>query len=98
MMSVLKELKDALQLPETTYKCHADVFEENKSCEELAKMPKHRPRAKHIAVKFHHFRRAAQEQKLQILHVESENNAADQHAKGLGRDKFEDLCRRLMGW
>jgi len=69
MMTMLKELKDTLQLPEITYKCHANVFEDNKSCEELAKMPKYRPRTKHIAVKFHHFRQAVQEQKLQILHT-----------------------------
>jgi hypothetical protein len=34
----------------------ADLFEDNKGAYELAKAPKMRPRTKHIALKYHHFR------------------------------------------
>lgn len=35
---------------------HCTLFEDNNGSLELAKAPRYRPRTKHIAVKYHHFR------------------------------------------
>ena len=45
-----------LQIPEAKLKIRYTLFEDNKGAEELAKVPKNRPRTKHIATKYHHFR------------------------------------------
>ena len=37
-------------------KVHCRVFEDNSGAIEIAKVPKRRPRTKHINIKYHHFR------------------------------------------
>ena len=41
---------------EITPNVHCKLFEDNNGALELAKAPRYRPRTKHIAVKYHHFR------------------------------------------
>ena len=40
---------------EPVFRC--TVWEDNESCMTVAKIPKFTPRTKHIAIKYHHFRR-----------------------------------------
>ena len=35
---------------------HCQVFEDNKGCIDMVKLPRMRPRTKHIVLKYHHFR------------------------------------------
>ena len=56
MMEHLEQLEKTLniKLRRPIVKCK--LFEDNNSGIELAKAPKIRPRTKHIALKYHHFR------------------------------------------
>jgi hypothetical protein len=56
MRAILKELSNTFQLAITTAQTHSTVFEENKGCVDLIAAPTMRPRTRHIAIKYHHFR------------------------------------------
>ncbi len=81
---------------EAVVKC--TVFEDNKGCLEIATAPKMRPRTRHIAIKYHHFRRHIAMKTITIKWVETNNQVADQFTKGLPREAFCRLRKMLMGW
>jgi hypothetical protein len=58
-----------------TVKC--TVFEDNNGALELATAPKMRPRTKHIAIKYHHFRSSMDSGAVQIKRVDTKNQIAD---------------------
>jgi hypothetical protein len=77
---------------------HCKAFEDNSGALELARLPKMRPRTKHINVKYHHFREAVAAKRVTILHVPSEDQLGDLLTKNLPRDLFAKLRKRIMGW
>ena len=76
----------------------ADLFEDNKGAYELAKAPKMRPRTKHIALKYHHFRQHVTNGRIRIHSIGTKEQIADIFTKGLARDQFELLRKQLCGW
>ncbi len=74
------------------------AFEDNSGALELARLPKMRPRTKHINVKYHHFREAVALGRVTILHVPTEKQFGDLLTKNLPRDQFTILRERIMGW
>ena len=74
------------------------VFEDNNGALELAKAPKMRPRTKHIALKYHHFRYHVQEGKIDIQPIDTCQQQADIFTKPLSRELFESLRQMLCGW
>jgi hypothetical protein len=76
----------------------ADLFEDNKGAYELAKAPKMRPRTKHIALKYHHFRQHVTNGTIRIHSIGTKEQIADIFTKGLARDQFELLRKQLCGW
>jgi hypothetical protein len=77
---------------------HCKTFEDNSGALQLARLPKMRPRTKHINVKYHHFREAVAQGKVTIEHVSTENQLGDALTKNLPRNLFVRLRRRYMGW
>ena len=92
------ELTTILKLPYTTLTLKCTLFEDNKGAEELAKVPKYRPRTKHIAIKYHHFREWVQNGILQIQRVETNDQQADILTKPLPLDKHTLFRENIMGW
>jgi hypothetical protein len=80
----------------TSIKCK--VFEDNIGALELAKTPKLRPRTKHIAIKYHHFRDFVKRNNVDIQHVSTVEQVADIFTKPLPRPAFEYLRKKLCGW
>ena len=76
----------------------ADLYEDNKGAYELAKAPKMRPRTKHIALKYHHFRQHVTNGTIRIHSIGTKDQIADIFTKGLARDQFEFLRKQLCGW
>ena len=74
------------------------VFEDNKSCIEIATNHKTRPRTKHLSVRLHHFRSFVQARLINIVHVSTHEQVADIFTKPLPRDQFRYLRDILMGW
>jgi hypothetical protein len=80
------------------------VFEDNVGAVELAKLPKLRPRTKHIAIQFHHFRswtsRGPQGEAAIILvqYIRTTEQQADILTKSIPRQQFQYLRRLMCGW
>ena len=74
------------------------LFEDNNGALELAKAPKYRPRTKHIALKYHHFREHVRDGSVEIHAINTEDQLADQFTKALADTTFKYLRKQLMGW
>jgi hypothetical protein len=65
LMRLIEEIQEQLDLPiDCITKVHCTLFEDNSGAVELAKVPKLRPRTKHINPKYHHFTRHVHEGKF----------------------------------
>ena len=74
------------------------VFEDNVGAMELANNPKLRPRTKHIAVQYHHFRSYVERKQITVQHVDTKEQLADIFTKPLPRPAFLYLRHKLLGW
>ena len=77
---------------------HCTVFKDNNGALELARQPRYRPRTKHIAVKYHHFREYVRNKTVSISAIDTREQIADQFTKGLQVGTFEYLRYKLLGW
>ena len=68
---MILELKPILNIPKATLLIRYTLFKDNKGAEELANVPKNRPRTKHIAVKYHHFHEAVKSKILMVERVDT---------------------------
>ena len=98
MRALLSEIGDVLGIPNTEIVCHSELFEDNKGAEELARVPKIRPRTKHIAVKYHHFRSHVENGNIKVMRIGTKEQLADIFTKALPRDAFVYLRQQLLGW
>ena len=95
---MILELKPILGIPEADLLIKCTLFEDNKGAEELANIPKNRPRTKHIAVKYHHFREAVKSKILMVERVDTTDQLADIFTKPLAKIPLEYLRKKIMGW
>jgi hypothetical protein len=99
VMQLLEELLSfGMIIPVTTPVVRCKVFEDNVGAIELAKAPKLRPRMKHIAIQYHHFRSHLAKKLISIQHVTTTEQVADIATKPLPCDQFKYLRQRLLGW
>jgi hypothetical protein len=99
MMNLLKELQArGIDVPFTTPKVKCRVFEDNSGCVEIAREYKMRPRTKHIAVRYHHFRDHVKRGDIQIEHISTKEQIADIFTKALPLRQFQHLRDKLLGW
>ena len=97
-MQLLKEFSETFSLDskQPTIKC--TLFEDNNGAIELATAPKMRPRTKHIALKYHHFREHVRNGTVKIQRIDTAEQIADIFTKPLPESGFEYLRKKLMGW
>ena len=81
-----------------TTKTYSIIYEDNRGALELAREPKFRPRMKHIALKYHHFRWAVAKGMIVINVIDMSNQQADIFTKPLPRVQFEKLRKLVIGW
>jgi hypothetical protein len=74
------------------------IFEDNASCIVLANSEGHKPRTKHIAIKWHHFHDQIRQGHIKLVKVDTNFNWADLLTKPLTRHKHEALRKMIMGW
>ena len=77
---------------------HCKAFEDNSGALELARLPKMRPRTRHINVKYHHFREAVAKGRITVQYVSTTRQLGDALTKNLPRDLFVTLRKKYMGW
>jgi hypothetical protein len=68
------------------------------SCIKVAEIPKFTPRTKHIAIKYHHFRKHVADGTVSIHHIDTKQQIADIFTKPLDETLFNHLRVMLMGW
>ena len=95
---MILELKPILDIPDAELLIRCTLFEDNKDAEKLANIPKNRPRTKHIAVKYHHFREAVKSSILMVKRGDTTDQLADIFTKPLARIPLEYLRNKIMGW
>ncbi len=81
-----------------TPKIHCKVFEDNAGAIEIANVPKMRPRTKHIALKYHHFREHVSNGTIKINLIGTKDQIADIFTKALDKPSFLHLRKLLSGW
>ena len=105
LMNLIDELREkGVELIHEKPEIKCQVFEDNVGAIELAKLPKLRPRTKHIAIQFHHFRSwtvkglNGEEPKIKISYISTELQEADILTKPIPRQQFQKLRKLSCGW
>lgn len=98
MRSVSLEIETFISIPCSGLHLKCSMFEDNKGSEELAKVPKYRPRTKHFAIKYHHFRHSEQQGIMKINRIETTKQKADILTKPLPIQQHQYLRNKIMGW
>ena len=89
LIRLVKEIQDELHIPlKSIPEVFCTVFEDISGAVELSKVPKMRPRTKHINVKYHHFRQYVFDGTITIQQVISSKQLADIFTKNLPIKKF----------
>ena len=79
-------------------KVHCKVFEDNAGCLEMARLPKMRPRTKHLCVKLHHFREHMRKGRISIHKVPTELQLADIATKAQPEALFVSQRESILRW
>jgi hypothetical protein len=82
--------------PETKVLCN--LFCDNTGAVELIRLPKIRPRTKHINSKMHHFREHVASGRITVQHVPTTEQVADIATKPLSAPLFEKFRDSILGW
>jgi len=77
---------------------HCKAYEDNSATLEMAKVPKMRPRTKHINIKYHHFREHVRNGFIEVQWVDTQDQVADILTKPLPQDLFIIHRQRFLGW
>jgi hypothetical protein len=67
---------------------HCKVFEDNVGALEMARLPKMRPRTKHLCTRMHHFRERVRKGLITILHIDTKDQLADMLTKPQPEELF----------
>jgi histone deacetylase 1/2 len=99
LLDFLKEAKEKgipIDVHDAAIQCK--IFENNSGAIEMAKVPKMRPRTKHLNIKYHFFRQHVQAGLLSVHAVKTEEQIADIFTKPLSEELFQTHHRSIIGW
>ena len=79
---------------------HVKIHEDNAGALLLGKLEPRQmtPCSKHYAIKYHWFREHIGPRNIELVKISSENQLGDLFTKGLDRNIFQRLRKKLMGW
>ena len=98
IMSLVQEMRERdFKVICTEPYVYCKVFEDNSGALELARLPKLRPRTKHINVCYHHFREHVRKGLIKIFPVSTEDQVADIFTKALSQNLFQRHRRFFCG-
>ena len=98
LIELLRELSESFPFEPSTPVIHCTMHEDNKGCIDLVETPKMRPRTKHIALKYHHFRTFVKNKTVSVRYCETALQIADIFTKPLNDTQFKALRKMMMGW
>ncbi len=97
-MELLEELKHRkFKVISTEPHVYCKVFEDNSGALELAKLPKMRPRTKHINVCYHHFREHVRNGLIKIFPIDMKEQIVDIFTKPLSQNSLVRHRKFLCG-
>ena len=97
LIQLLKEVvahKVDTNLQPTTIHCKA--FEDNSGALEMAKVPKMRPRTKHLNNVYHHFHESVQNNEVTLIAVSTNDQLADLLTKPLPNNLFQRFWDKVL--
>ena len=98
IMGLLQEMRErGFKVLCTEPYVYCKVFEDNSGALELARLPKLRPRTKHINVCYHHFREHVRKGLIKIFPVDTKDQIADALTKPLAQNDFQRHRRFMCG-
>ena len=99
LMNLMKEMATmGHDVGTTKPRIHCRVFEDNSGALIMAKEHKSRPRTKHIAVKYHHFREHVERGDITVHPIGTNDQIADLLTKPLPIEKFVRHRISFLGW
>jgi len=98
LLEVLNHIQKSIDVDIDQPVVRCTVFEDNQGALELAIAPKMRPRTRHIAVKYHHFREHVERGLIKIVYVDTKNQLADMFTKALPFTSLQPLRETVLGW
>ena len=99
VVRLLQEMKDrGYPVPTTEARVHCRVFEDNVAALEIAKVPKMRPRTRHLNCVYHHFRNEVANKRLLLEPISSEDQQSDILTKCCNLSTHVRHRRKIMGW
>jgi hypothetical protein len=98
VMNLLQEMRERdFQVICTEPYVYCKVFEDNSGALELARLPKLRPRTKHINVCYHHFREHVRKGLIKIFPIDTKDQIADVLTKPLAQNDFQRHRHSMCG-
>ncbi len=89
VMNLLQDMRERdFQVICTKPHVYCKVFEDNSGALELARLPKLRPRTKHINVCYHHFHKHVRKGLIKIFPIDAKDQIADALTKALAQNNF----------
>lgn len=98
LMTMIEHVNKIFGIETQKPKVLCTLFEDNNGALELEKAPKFRPRTKHIALKYHHFREHVRKVLAKILPIDTKEQVADIFTKPLLPEPYQYLRKMIMGW
>jgi len=97
IMRLIQELKDhGLPIATTVPRVHCKAYEDNSGALEMARLPKLRPRTKHVNVIYHHFRSYVRDGLISIFPIDTADQLGDVFTKPLPQNDFLKHRKRLL--
>ncbi|KAG7346849.1 DUF1995 domain containing protein [Nitzschia inconspicua] len=95
---LLQEISDIYHKLQHDPQVKCRLFEDNSAAYKMAKVPKMRPRTRHINVAYHHFRGEVANGRLIPCKCATQDMEADIFTKATGKETLQTLRKRIMGW
>jgi hypothetical protein len=90
VMNLIQEMQEkGFQVICTQPYVYCKVFEDNSSALELTRLPKLRPRTKHINVCYHHFHKHMRKGLIKLFPINTKDQIADPLTKALAQNDFQ---------
>ena len=94
----LQEIKQKVTNVDTIPKVHCRLFEDNSAALEMARVPKMRPRTRHLNVAYHHFHQEVLNGMIIPLAIPTEDQEGDIFTKPVDESTLVRLRKRILGW
>jgi len=98
VMYLLEEINRKVTKVYTTPTMKCTIFEDNTAAIEIARVPKVRPRTRHLNVAYHHFRNEVANGRIKIQAIGTDHQDADMLTKQCEQWRFERHRKNIMGW